>query len=37
VVLAATTISAALVVLGSLIADGLVLLADPRLRDAVDA
>lgn len=35
VVLAATTISAALVVLGSLLADGLVLLADPRLRDAV--
>lgn len=37
VVLAATTISAALVVLGSLLADGLVVLADPRLRDAVDA
>ncbi len=34
VVLAATTISAGLVVLGSLIADGLVVLADPRLRDA---
>lgn len=33
VVLAATTISAALVVLGSLLADGLVVLADPRLRD----
>ena len=37
VVLAATTISAALVVLGSLLADGLVAMADPRLRDAVDA
>ncbi len=37
VVLAATTISAALVVLGSLVADGLVLLADPRLRDGADA
>lgn len=35
VVLAATTISAGLVVLGSLLADALVLLADPRLRDAV--
>ena len=33
VVLAATTISAGLVVLGSLVADGLVVLADPRLRD----
>jgi peptide/nickel transport system permease protein len=33
VVLAATTISAGLVVLGSLLADGLVVLADPRLRD----
>lgn len=32
VVLAATTISAGLVVLGSLIADALVVLADPRLR-----
>ena len=31
VVLAATTISAALVVLGSLLADGLVVMADPRL------
>jgi peptide/nickel transport system permease protein len=34
VVLAATTISAALVVVGSFIADGLVALADPRVRDA---
>ncbi len=33
VVLAATTISAGLVVLGSLVADGLVVLADPRLRE----
>ena len=32
VVLAATTISAGLVVLGSLVADTLVVLADPRLR-----
>ena len=34
VILAATTISAALVVLGSLIADVLVVVADPRLREA---
>ena len=33
VVLATTTISAGLVVVGSLVADGLVVLADPRLRD----
>lgn len=36
VVLAATTISAGLVVVGSLVADLLVSLADPRIRDAVD-
>jgi peptide/nickel transport system permease protein len=34
VILAATTISAGLVVLGSLVADVLVVLADPRLREA---
>lgn len=37
VVLAATTISAGLVVAGSILADVLVALADPRIRDASDA
>lgn len=37
VILAATTISAGLVVLGSLIADALVAVADPRIRDSADA
>jgi peptide/nickel transport system permease protein len=32
VVLAATTISAGLVVVGSIVADALVVLADPRIR-----